>query len=394
MGERMKTQNKRDTLGSRQCAAAATIITFSAIVLFLYSVAHARSQLADFAGPWTACRMLRGNPYDIATVARLQEHLAAHKVNLQIMANPPWTALLFLPYSTLPYAYATALWVVTSVAMLWGIAIYFWRIFGEMDNIIALGITFGFAPTFFLMAVAQIDIILLLAIVLCLIGIRRSNWLLAGAGMALFSVKPQFMLIPALSIFLWSVKNRHWRLLTWGVLILAAMITAVLLLNHAVLSQWRAFLSVVMMPFGKALPTLPNLLGLLNPWLRYLPLLCGVAFAAYRALSISKLDWKFELPLMTAVGLATSFYGFYHDQVLALPLLLYSYAFGSRRIFLVLFCTANALIYIQMEFFQMIRVFPVWTAPAWLLIWFVCTSIERRNVSRLEKYRPSVHGTR
>jgi hypothetical protein len=74
---------------------------------------------------------------------------------------------------------------------------------------------------------------------------------------------------------------------------------------------------------------------------------------------------------MSAVGLSTSFYGYYHDQIIALPLLLYACARGNRKWFWTLFCTANALIFLHLESFPNSPswyYFPSWTAFVWLAI--------------------------
>jgi hypothetical protein len=353
-----------------EVATAALISTFAFVALFSFSVLRARSELSDFAAHWTACRLFRTNPFDVATATRLQEHLAAHIANVQIMANPPWTALLFIPYAALSYAYATAFWVVTSVCILWLVAIYFWRALGQRDNTLALGITFLFAPTIAMLSIAQVDAVLLLAMVIFLFGARHQNWVAAGLGLALFSIKPHLMFLPALSILLWSLRHRCWRLLIHANAIFAVWVAATIALNRVVFFQWFAFLHQYLSS-GESYPTLPNALGMIHPWLRFLPLLFGVAFVIYRWLTMSSPDWDFELPLITSVGLATSFYGYYHDQVLALPLLFNAFSNGNRKVFWALFCLADALVFIHLEIFPKAITwyyFPVWTAMGWLVI--------------------------
>jgi hypothetical protein len=48
---------------------------------------------------------------------------------------------------------------------------------------------------------------------------------------------------------------------------------------------------------------------------------------------------------MAAIGVATSFYASYFDQVLMVPFLLYACARGNRKVFWTLYCLADALIY-------------------------------------------------
>jgi hypothetical protein len=357
--------------GVGEVAVAAIIFTVALAVVFSFSVARARSQLTDFAAHWTACRLIGNNPFDLAAITKLQEHLAAHKTNIMVMGNPPWTVLLFFPFSLLPYPYANALWVITSAFILWFVTIYFWRAFGQKDNTIALALTFSFAPTLTLLTIAQIDAVLMLAMVAFLVGVNRKNWLLADVGLALFSVKPHLIILPALSITLWALKNRNWRLLAGTASILGAMTGSVLLLNHAVLSQWLAYLHLLL-PFGENLPTIANTLASAHPLLRFAPLLCGTAFAVYRFFRIPNPEWSTELPLIVAVGLVTSFYASYYDQVLMVPFLLYAGACGNRKVFWTLFCIADALFFLCLfetfPYSPVLYYFLVCTATYWLVI--------------------------
>ncbi len=359
---------RRHSLG--ELIIAAIIFLVAIAVLFSFSVARARSQLTDFAAHWTACRLIRTNPFDIAAITQLQEHLALHKTNIMVMGNPPWTVLFFLPFSWLPYDYATALWVTTSAFILWFVAIYFWRAFGQQDNTIALALTFGFAPTLTLLTIAQIDAILLLAIVIFLVGVNRKRWLVAALGLALFSIKPHLMVLPALSIFLWTIRHRHWQLLAGAVSILGAMAGAILLLNHSVFSQWLNYLHHLLLPFGETLPTISNTLASVHPWLRFAPLLCGAVFVLYRFFRTPNPAWITELPLMAALGIATSFYASYFDQVLMVPFLLYACARGNRKLFWTLFWTADVLFFLCLlktfAYSPLLYYFLVCTAVYWL----------------------------
>lgn len=361
---------RKHSLGELIIAAA--IFAVAIALLFYFSLARARTQLTDFAAHWTACRLIRTNPFDIAAITQLQEHLALHKTNVMVMGNPPWTVLFFLPFSLLPYDYATALWVLTSTCILWFVAIYFWRAFGQQDNTIALALTFGFAPTLTLLTIAQIDAILMLALVIFLVGVSRRRWLVAALGLALFSVKPHLMILPALSILLWSVRHRKWCLLSGAFATVGAMAAAVLLLNHSVFSQWLSYLHHLLLPFGETLPTISNTLASVYPSLRFAPLLCGAAFVIYRFFRAPDPEWITELPLMAAIGVATSFYASYFDQVLMVPFLLYACARGNRKVFWTLFCAADVLFFLCLfktfSYSPFLYYFLVCTAAYWLAI--------------------------
>lgn len=369
-GSSSRDSHRKHSLG--ELAVAAMIFTIAIAVLFYFSLARARSQLTDFAAQWTACRLIRTNPFDLAAITQLQSHLAIHKTNIMVMGNPPWTALFFLPFSLLPYDYANALWVITSTGILWFVAIFFWRAFGQHDNTIALALTFGFAPTLTLLTIAQIDAILMLAVVIFLVGVSRQWWLVAAMGLALFSVKPHLMILPALSILLWAVRHRNWRLLTGAFAMVAAMAAAVLLLNHSVYSQWFNYFNHLLLPFGETLPTISNILGSAHPSLRFAPFLCGIAFVLYRFFQIPSPDWTTELPLMAAIGVVTSFYASYFDQVLMVPLLLYACARGNRKVFWTLFCAADVLFFLCLfktfPYSPFLYYFLVCTATYWLVI--------------------------
>jgi hypothetical protein len=208
--------------------------------------------------------------------------------------------------------------------------------------------------------------------VIFLVGVSRQRWLIAAIGLALFSVKPHLMVLPALSIFLWAVRHRNWRLLIGGTSIVATMAAAVLLLNHSVFSQWLNYLQYSLLPFGETLPTISNSLASVHPLLRFAPLLCGAAFVLYRFFRIPNPDWITELPLMAAIGVATSFYASYFDQVLMVPFLLLACAQGNRKLFWTLFITADVLFFLCLfqtfSYSPFLYYFLVCTALYWLAI--------------------------
>jgi hypothetical protein len=150
------------------------------------------------------------------------------------------------------------------------------------------------------------------------------------------------------------------------------MAGAILLLNHSVFSQWLNYLHHLLLPFGETLPTISNTLASVHPWLRFAPLLCGAVFVLYRCFRIPNPAWITELPLMAAIGIATSFYASYFDQVLMVPFLLYACAHGNRKLFWTLFLTADVLFFLclfeSFAYSPFLYSFLVCTAAYWLVI--------------------------
>lgn len=86
-----------------------------------------------------------------------------------------------------------------------------------------------------------------------------------------------------------------------------------------------------------------------------------------------------------------SYYSYPYEEVLALPALLYAYAKGNRRIFLLVFTLTNIgyALYISgiaghVGYGYM---FLWWTAAGWLL---TCVLAQSRQLSSALAYKPSV----
>ncbi len=355
---------------------AIVVIAFAITTIFVVSKLRASRSLADFSAYWTACDLFTDNPFDETAVGAIQQDQAMSNRGTLVMRNPPWTALVFFPYSFFSYQTATALWIVTSILLVFASSLVFWRELGGTDHLIGLVITFAFAPTFVLFDLGQITALLLAGAALFLYAIqRRKDWI-AGLALVPFTFKPHISLLFMLALCAWVMVNRRWRVLGSLTAALITMMVACFALNPKIFQQYFTFAQQVLNLDW----VYPNVSGALHEatgiqGARYLPLLGGLAFITWRLQHLARWDWIRELPLLLTVGVATSFYSYIYDEVLAVPLMFTAFLDGERKWFVALFAITNGLIYFYMRM-------PVignwwWTCLAWFAVYWLCLWMRR-----------------
>jgi hypothetical protein len=108
--------------------------------------------------------------------------------------HPPAVALLFVPFSVLPYGAAMWLFAATSVAA-WAVACHVaMREFKTASVRREVAIALRFAPVVYSLAYGQLTAVLALPLIAFVVSLRRSRDLAAGAALGLLAIKPQLAL--------------------------------------------------------------------------------------------------------------------------------------------------------------------------------------------------------
>ena len=107
--------------------------------------------------------------------------------------------------------------------------------------------------------------------------------------------------------------------------------------------------------------------------MRFVPLVAAIAYETQRLLRAKKWSWSEELPELLLVSLATSFYSYGYDEILAIPALMLAYLRGERRVFLGIFVLTNAAIFVYLRHWLPIRnyMFLSWTGLAWMVLYWL-----------------------
>jgi hypothetical protein len=129
---------------------------------------------------------------------------------------PPYTALLFAPFSHLPFLPAATLWVCLTIGVYAAIVRVAWRAVSPTvpDGRLVAAAAIAFPPFWQLVMNGQVTAIVLIAFTLGWLALERGHTILAGAALGLLASKPQFGLVLAV-VVLW---RREWGLLAGAVI--------------------------------------------------------------------------------------------------------------------------------------------------------------------------------
>jgi hypothetical protein len=192
----------------------------------------------DFTAFYTAGYIIRdGNAqrlYDLALQTKVQQgfllpHGWTFGQGLLPFVNPPFFALIFVPFALLPLAWAFHLWnLVNFVLVLLTVGLLL-RHLGRCsarDFLTTILITFAFLPVVQIFSNGQSTPLILLALTVTYLALRHNRDLLAGFTLALGLIKPQLVVV-LLAILLY---HRRWRAVlafgaTGALLLVASWVT-------------------------------------------------------------------------------------------------------------------------------------------------------------------------
>jgi glycosyl transferase family 87 len=183
--------------GKRKEFAAGVFLlamTFSNVISAARLAGFLRSGYQDFTIFYAAARMVRGGQssvlYDLSAQYRAQQEFAPN-VTIRRAAlpynHPPFEALLFLPFTFLPYVPAYLLWSLLNGTMVAASLLLLRRQFVEIGNLplafLVLAAT-GFLPLVSAVIQGQDSVLLLFLFVVALTAMEKGNDAAAGAALA------------------------------------------------------------------------------------------------------------------------------------------------------------------------------------------------------------------
>lgn len=284
----------------------------------------------DFVEYWSAGRLnLSGaNPYDPEQLRPLQLQTGRTFRVPVMMWNPPWTLAFAMPFGALDYPFSRLLWFVAQTALLIFCASFIWGSYrgSAKHRWVAWLIAFTFVPALFLLKTGQIPAATLLGAVLLLMFSQKPTWWLASLALLFITIKPHTLYLVELAFFFWTISRRRWDVLA-GSMVGILLATAIsLLFNPLVLKQYIYAINHYP-PSYWATPTLGGglryVLGIDKIWLQFVPSVLGVAwFCFYWAKERLAWKWPEQLPLLVAVSVLTSAYGWTCDYIVLLLIIL------------------------------------------------------------------------
>jgi alpha-1,2-mannosyltransferase len=245
---------------------------------------------------------------------------------------PPFTAILFTPFSHLPFLPAAAVWVCLTIGIYAAVVRVVWKAVSPTvpDGRLVAAVAIAFPPFWQLVMNGQVTAIVLVAFTLGWLALERGRTVLAGAALGLLAIKPQFGLVLAV-VVLWRRE--------WGLLV-GAMISA--LAQLALVAWWLD--GAALTDFIRNVPVILARVEILEakPWAshslrsltRLLPGPAGtgawlVMAVVFIALAVR--TWRPDVPLRVRFGLmilvsvlVSPHLIVYDLTVLALPLLFFA----------------------------------------------------------------------
>jgi hypothetical protein len=119
------------------------------------------------------------------------------------MLNPPWLAVIMAPFIAIPGKTGYIVFVAATLVMF----IFGARRFGGRVILLLLS-----AQMMWVLWWGQIEGLGILALLIGLVALEKKSWFLMFLSLAVASVKPQLVLVPAAAIWWWSGKDR-WKAL-------------------------------------------------------------------------------------------------------------------------------------------------------------------------------------
>lgn len=296
----------------------------------------------DFIEYWAAARLLVAgeNPYDGARLQQL-ENEATGRDDLVMMWNPPWTPVPFLPILLLPLGAATLAWLCLNLVLLVACATLLWKRLApervRRHLWIAWVTALVFMPALFTVRAGQISILLLVSVVGCLYFVERRQDIPAGAFLALATIKLHVLYLFLLVLAWWVWRERRWRVVLGGAIMLIVWIgTLLLIAPHSLAHYARALAQNPPTAWRTATlgGALRSLLGAEHTWLQFLPtvvtaLLTGLYLLWHRP----AISWPRDLAPILLLSVPTAAYGwsFDHTVLLVVFLLVLGWALAGWR---------------------------------------------------------------
>jgi hypothetical protein len=340
------------------------VLMLAAAALFLgYALSGSNAANRDSGCYWASGWLLlhHQNPYDVHALLQVERLAGYSGGRAAAMRNPPSALWMAIPLGFLPSRAAGILWSLGIVAMVMASVRILWIIHGRQPNRLHL-MGYLFPPVLATILAGQTSAVMLLGICIFLWQ-HQARPMLAGAALAICSIKPHLFLPLAVVFLLWVAAEKAYRVLAGAVLALAAMSLAPLLLRPTLWIDYRS----MMRAENLLVPTLSSLLGLAHPqwpWLRFVPALVACVWAAWY-FRTRQWEWVRDGSLLLLVCLVTAPYAWFTDETVLLPAMLYAfYRASSRSLFLYMIPCGIALI----EVLAGVPLLPfyIWTPLAWL----------------------------
>lgn len=357
-----------------QVLAGATIVIIAALIL------TATTSRTDYIEYWSSAKLLlhRADPYSPAGVFALEKAQGYNATRPIIMLNPPWALFLIAPLGFVSLRTGLFLWTLAGAGCV--------IVSAQLLNVPPKDRAFAyvFAPALASILMGQSSPFLLLGFCLFL-RFHGSRPFLAGASLLLMAIKPHLFLIFWAVLLVDCLYRRRYSILTGGAAALAAASLFSMCFDPHVWQHYITMFQGYKLQQG-FLPTASMLFRMLIDvrafWLLFVPSILAIFWGLwYYARWKREWDWKIQGMLLMLVTVLVSPYGYFTDEIVLLPSILFALGFPEKRkhsAWLLLAINTIALYIALLHHAPLGSRAYMWTPVTWL-VWFLYATYGSRQ---------------
>jgi hypothetical protein len=326
----------------------------------------------DYISYWSTGKLLihHSDPYSPASVFQLEKSQGFLPPKPLMMRNPPWALFLAAPLGLFSPRTGLFFWtLITAGCILASVRLL---IPNANDTPLAL----LFAPAIACIGSGQSSSILLLGFALFL-HFHRTRPFYAGAALLLMAIKPHLFLVFWAALLLDCFYRRTILALAGLASALIAATAFAMLCDPHVWPHYLAMLRTSALD-AEMFPTLSmalrRLIDINARWLLFVPSALAVLWSLwYRTRKHERWDWTSHGMLLMLVAIFASPYGWFTDEVVLLPAILFAVYLPRKRtgsVWLLLIINAIAAMLFLAKGAALETPLFLWTPTAWLA-WFL-----------------------
>jgi hypothetical protein len=364
-----------DKVSALRVVAACLMLALGVCIL-AFAMSSNTAANRDYISYWAAGHQLvhHGNPYDGASILRLERSAGFLDNRPFFMRNPPSAFFLAVPLGLVGARTGAVVWCLALVAALMGSIRMLWIMHGRpRDRLHLFG--YCFPPTLACLLAGQIGMFLLLGVVLFLY-FHNSRPYFAGAALLLCALKPHLLLPFGVVLIAWIVTCKAYKVLAGAMVALNVSVGLAFFLDPAGWSHYAQMVRASNIR-NEFIPTISLMLRLVvhrnAVWLQFVPAVVGCAWGAwYFWTRRDQWSWMNHGSLLLIVSVLVAPYAWFTDQAILIPALLQAiYLTRSRSVIVVL---ATATVVEEMVVFRGVQIMHsplhIWTVPLWLA-WYL-----------------------
>jgi hypothetical protein len=363
---------KRITVRKTLRALAVATMLAVGVAILTFGIDEANAANRDTISYWATGQQLvhHRNPYDVRAIGTLEAAAGFHPRRSMLMRNAPSALFLALPLGFVAARTATILWALAMIASLMASIRLLLGFYGRPKSSVHL-YCYLFPPVLACILEGQMGIFILFGVVLFL-RFREDVPFLAGIGLIVLALKPHLLVPFGLTVLLWAVGTKAYRVLASAAATLAASCALSLWLDPHV---WQEYTNAMRYEDiqNEFIPTFSLMFRVAvhvnSAWLQLVPVVVGSAWAVrFYWKNRHRWDWRTHGQRVLLVSVLVAPYAWVSDEAVLLPAILGSLYFAeSNEVSLAPYLILSGIAMIEVMFgVKMNSGFYVWTTTAWL----------------------------